>query len=57
MSEQLGPDEAARLKTALLERSRAVAAATGGLFGVGSKISASEAAMLAKLETAFSSSP
>jgi hypothetical protein len=57
MSEQLGPDGTARLKTELLERARAVAAATGGLFGVGSKISASETAMLAKLETAFSSRP
>lgn len=57
MSEQLGPDGAARLKTGLLERARAVATATGGLFGVGSRISASEAAMLAKLEAAFPSSP
>jgi hypothetical protein len=57
MSEQLGPDEAARLKMGLLDRARAVAAATGGLFGVGSKISAPEAAMLAKLEAAFPSSP
>ena len=53
MAEQLGPEEAARLKTGLLERARAVAAAAGGLFGVGSKISASEKAMLAKLEAAF----
>ena len=57
MSEQLGPDGAARLKTGLLEGARAVAAAAGGLFGVGSKISASEEAMLAKLEAAFPSSP
>jgi hypothetical protein len=57
MSEQLGPDGAARLKTGLLERARAVATATGGLFGVGSRISASEAAMLAKLKAAFPSSP
>ena len=56
MSEQLGPDGAARLKTDLLDRARAVAAATGGLFGVGSKVSASEAAILAKLEAAFSPS-
>jgi hypothetical protein len=34
--------DAARLKTGLLERARAVATATGGLFGVGSRISASE---------------
>lgn len=53
MSEQLGPAEAARLKTGLLERARAVAAAAGGMFGVGSKISTAEAAMLAKLEAAF----
>jgi hypothetical protein len=53
MSEQLSPDEATRLKTELLERARAVAAATGGLFGVGSRISAPEATMLAKLEAAF----
>jgi hypothetical protein len=56
MSEHLGPDEAARLKTGLMERARAVAAAAGSLFGVGSKISASEAATLAKLEAAFPSS-
>jgi hypothetical protein len=56
MSEQLGPDEAARLKTGLLERARAVAGTTGGMLGVGSKISSAEAAMLAKLEAAFPSS-
>jgi hypothetical protein len=50
---QLGPDGAARLKAGLLEKARAVAAASGGMFGVGSKISASEAAMLATLEAAF----
>lgn len=55
MSEQLGPAEAARLKTGLLERARAVAGATGGVLGIGSKISAPEAAMLAKLEAAFPS--
>ena len=54
MAEQLPADEAARLKTGLLEGARAVAAATGGLFGVGSKVSAAEATMLAKLEAAFS---
>jgi hypothetical protein len=52
MSEQLGPNEAARVKAGLLERARAVTAAAGGMFGVGSKISVAEAAMLAKLETA-----
>jgi hypothetical protein len=57
MSEQLGPDEAARVKTELLERARAVAGATGGMFRVGLKISAAEAAVLAKLQAAFPSSP
>jgi hypothetical protein len=57
MSEQLGPAEVARVKTGLLERARAVAAAAGGMFGVGSRISTAEAAMLAKLEAAFPSSP
>jgi hypothetical protein len=57
MSAQLGPDGVAHLKTGLLERARAVAGASGGLFGVGSKISAPETAMLAQLEAAFPSSP
>jgi hypothetical protein len=57
MCEHLGPEGAARLKTSLLERARAVAAATGGLFGIGSKVSRAEAAMLAKLEAAFHSGP
>ena len=51
--EQLGADGAERLKTGLLERAAAVAAASGGVFGVGSKISHSEAAMLTRLEAAF----
>lgn len=54
MCEQLDADGAARLKTELLERASAVAAASGGLFAVGSKVSRSEAAMLARLEAAFS---
>lgn len=44
MCEQLGPDGAARLKAGLLERARAVAAASGGVFGMGSKVSSAEAA-------------
>jgi hypothetical protein len=50
---QLAADAAARLKTSLLEQARAVAAASGGLFGIGSKVSKAEAEMLAKLEAAF----
>jgi len=53
MAEQLGPDGTARLKAGLLERARAVAAASGGVLGLGSKISSAEAAMLAQLEGAF----
>jgi hypothetical protein len=53
MHSQLAPDAAARLKTSLLERARAVAAASGGMFGVGSKVSRAEAEMLARLEAAF----
>jgi hypothetical protein len=53
MAEQLGPDGTARLKASLLERARAVAAASGGVLGVGSKVSSAEAAMLAQLESAF----
>jgi hypothetical protein len=55
MCEQLDADGAARLKTDLLERAATVAAASGGLFAVGSKVSRSEAAMLARLEAAFAS--
>jgi hypothetical protein len=57
MCEQLDPDGAARLKTSLLERAGAVAAASGGLFGVGSKVSRAEAEMLATLEAAFAPGP
>jgi hypothetical protein len=53
MRSQLAPDDGKRLEASLLEGARAVAAATGGLFGVGSKVSKAEAEMLAKLEAAF----
>ena len=51
--DQLGPDEAARLKAGLLDQARAVASASGGVLGIGAKVSGAEAAMLAKLEAAF----
>jgi hypothetical protein len=54
MAQQLGPDGTARLKAGLLERARGVAAASGGVLGLGSKVSSAEAAMLAQLEGAFS---
>ncbi|HWQ70524.1 MAG TPA: hypothetical protein VN494_11360 [Patescibacteria group bacterium] len=57
MCEQLGPDGAARLKAGLLERARAVAGASGGVFGIGSKVSNIEAAVLAQLEAAFAPAP
>jgi hypothetical protein len=53
MRAHLGAEEAARLKTSLLEKARAVAAASGGTLGIGSKVSKPEAEMLARLEAAF----
>lgn len=53
MCAQLDADGAERLKTGLLERARAVANASGGMFGVGAKVSRPEAAMLANLAAAF----
>ncbi len=57
MCEQLGSDGAARLKASLLERARAVAGASGGVFGIGSKVSNAEAAVLAQFEAAFAPGP
>jgi hypothetical protein len=51
MRAQLSPAEAAAMKSALLDRARTVATASGGLF---SKISSAEAAVLDTLERAFS---
>jgi hypothetical protein len=51
MCRQLSADEAAGMKSALLERARTVARASGGIF---SKISSAEAGVLAELERAFS---
>jgi hypothetical protein len=51
--DQVSPDEATRLKTSLLEHARAVASASGGVLGFGAKVSQAEAAMLARLESAF----
>jgi hypothetical protein len=50
---QLGPEGAARLKSGLLEQARAVASASGGVLGLGAKVSSAEARMLAQLEAAF----
>ena len=51
--DQLGADEVARLKAGLLDQARAVASASGGVLGMGAKVSGAEAAMLAKLDAAF----
>jgi hypothetical protein len=49
----LAPEERSALKGALLEHASNVARASGGLLGLGSKISPSEAAMLRTLEGSF----
>jgi hypothetical protein len=51
--DRLGAEEAARLKSSLLDQARAVAGASGGVLGLGAKVSSAEAAMLARLESAF----
>ena len=51
--EQIGPEEAARLKAEIVERARRVARASGGVLGLGSKVSGAEAAILAHLERPF----
>lgn len=53
MSQKLDPTGLATLKAALLDRARGVARASGGLLGLGSKVSTAEAALLSKLERAF----
>ncbi|HYE90404.1 MAG TPA: hypothetical protein VEA38_05255 [Terriglobales bacterium] len=53
VSEELGREESARLKADLLDRARAVATASGGVLGIGSKVSSAEAAILRQLEGAF----
>lgn len=55
MTAQLDAAGRERLKTGLLERVRAVAGASGGILGVGAKVSRPEGDMLAKLEAAFDS--
>lgn len=56
MCEQMAPEEVAKLRSGLLDRVRAVAGASGGTFGLGSRVSPAEAAMLTRLERAFSPS-
>ena len=52
--EGMKPEDKALLKNELLGKARSVAEASGGILGMGSKISKSEADALAQLEAAFS---
>jgi hypothetical protein len=52
--ESMGPAEAAGLQSSLLDRARAVATASGGFLGLGSRVSAAEERMLQDLAAAFS---
>jgi len=51
--ETMSPAEGAALQAGLLDRARAVAAASGGFLGLGSKVSAAEERMLRDLTAAF----
>jgi hypothetical protein len=53
--EQMTAEQVAALRAGLVERTRAVARASGGIFGVGS-VSAAEEEMIKRLESAFRSS-
>jgi hypothetical protein len=52
INENLPPEQVEALRAGLVERSRAVASASGGVLGVG-KISSAEAEMIDQLESAF----
>jgi hypothetical protein len=53
LCEHMGREEVAALKKGLLDRARAVAGASGGFLGLGSKVSAAEADVIRRLERAF----
>ena len=53
LGEQMSREEVTALKTGLLDRARAVASASGGFLGLGSKISNAEAAVISRLDRAF----
>jgi hypothetical protein len=53
LGEQMSPEEVGALKAGLLDRARAVAGASGGFLGLGSKISSAEADVISRLERAF----
>ena len=53
LAEQMSREEMAVVKESLLDRARAVAGASGGFLGLGSKISNAEAEVIGRLERAF----
>lgn len=53
LSEKMSAVEAAALRSGLLDRARAVAAASGGFLGLGAKVSDAEERVLRQLEAAF----
>jgi hypothetical protein len=53
LGERMSREDAAALKASLLDRARAVAGASGGFLGLGSKISNAEAEVIRRLERAF----
>jgi hypothetical protein len=53
MSASFSPEAVEKFKANMLERARAVAGASGGILGLGSKISHAEQRVLDRLEKAF----
>lgn len=54
LKNRLSADERRALRTGLVQRAQAVAEASGGILGLGRRISAAEQAVLDKIEAAFS---
>ena len=54
LKRKLAPAERAQVRDALLKRARAVAEASGGILGLGKRISAGEQRVLTAIEQAFS---
>jgi uncharacterized tellurite resistance protein B-like protein len=53
LRDRLSPDERRKLRTGLVARARSVAEASGGILGLGRRVSAAEAAVITKIEDAF----
>jgi len=54
LNERLGAEERKKVREALLARARKVAEATGGILGLGSRVSPAEQRVLDRIEQAFS---